>query len=85
VAALDRYRRQPLEGTLHLLAIVETARPGGSARFRDEDWKRWWHGRTIRERAPGANSGDMLSALHAPHVAAMLSRYLQIAFGAEPE
>jgi hypothetical protein len=82
VAALDGYRRLPLQGDLRLLAIIETARPTRSLRSDGERWQRWWHGPIVRCTAPGDDSGDMISGANAAHVAALVSQHLRMAFAA---
>ena len=80
VAALDRYRREPLHGELGMLAIMETARAGARPARDPDDWRRWWSGETIRVTVPGKDSGDMLSGGNAGHVAALMSAQLRAAF-----
>ena len=63
--ALDRYRRQPLNGRLRAFEIFETRRPG-RVKVRDGiDWQALWKGPIKQHEMPGKDSGDMLSGENA--------------------
>ena len=76
--ALDRYRRQPLNGRLRAFEIFETRRPG-RVKVRDGiDWQAFWDGPIQQHQVPGKDSGDMLSGENAHVLGALLAQQLYL-------
>ena len=75
--ALDRYRREPLNGPLRAFEIFETRRPG-RVKVRDGiDWQALWKGPIKHHEMPGKDSGDMLSGENARVLAVSLAHQLR--------
>jgi len=82
VLALDRYRRQPLNGRLRAFEVFETTRPG-RVKARDRiDWPALWKGPIKYHEMPGKDSGDMLNAENVRVLGASLAQQLRLAFQA---
>jgi amino acid adenylation domain-containing protein len=82
VAALERYRRAPLDGDLRLLVIIETTRTRDHREQSDADWTRSWKGEVAHHVVAGTDSGDMISGSNATEVGVLLGRHLRDAFAA---
>jgi len=80
VLALDRYRREPLNGRLRTLEVFQTTRPG-RVNVRDRiHWRAFWDGPIQQHQVPGKDSGDMLSRENTRVLGALLARRLRLAF-----
>ena len=83
--ALDRYRRQPLNGRLRAFEIFETRRPS-RVKVRDGiDWQAFWDGPIQQHQVPGKDSGDMLSGENAHVLGALLAQQLYLALCASQQ
>ncbi|HEV8722247.1 MAG TPA: amino acid adenylation domain-containing protein [Candidatus Binatia bacterium] len=80
IRALDRYRRQSLNGRLKAVEIFETSHPRNTSGWNFE-WKTMWDGQPLRHRLPGKDSGDMVSSENVRVLAPLLAERLREAFG----
>jgi hypothetical protein len=80
--ALDRYRRQPLYGSLSSLEIFQTTTYETDLLPFRIDWSRFWTGPIKFHEMPGKDSGDMASGDNARVLAASLGQRLRLAFQA---
>ena len=63
LAALDHYRRLPLNGALTAVEIFHTARLGRRKERDPVNWNTFWSGTIVQHGVPGKNSGDMLAGV----------------------
>jgi len=77
--ALDRYRREPLQGPLRALEIFESSRPSQLKTKKGIDWHVFWYGLLSYYQMPGKDSGDMLRGENVRVLASLLARRLRVA------
>ncbi|HTF93414.1 MAG TPA: thioesterase domain-containing protein [Verrucomicrobiae bacterium] len=82
LAALDHYRRLPLDGALTAVEIFRTARLGRRKERDPVNWNTFWSGTIVQHRVPGKNSGDMLSGSNVKILATLLAKRLSESLGA---
>ncbi len=82
LAALDHYRRLPLDGALTAVEIFHTARLGRRKERDPVNWNTFWSGTIVQHGVPGKNSGDMLSGSNAKILATLLAQRLSESLGA---
>ncbi len=82
LAALDHYRRLPLDGALTAVEIFHTARLGRRKERDPVNWNTFWSGTIVQHRVPGKNSGDMLSGSNVKILATLLAKRLSESLGA---
>jgi thioesterase domain-containing protein len=81
LAALDHYRRLPLDGALTAVEIFHTARLGRRKERDPVNWNTFWSGTIVQHRVPGKNSGDMLSGSNVKILATLLAKRLSESLG----
>ncbi len=82
LAALDHYRRLPLDGALTAVEIFHTTRLGRRKERDPVNWNTFWNGTIVQHGVPGKNSGDMLTGGNAKILATLLAQRLSESLGA---